>query len=156
MNAKSWATIVGVVSVTVVTLLIVAGIHSTSNGGRATSEASSSTQEVSGIQGIVTGYVTVGPSQPSCPTGQACDVNMTGYALVFTPQCAATIGCQSSTAELSPGGHYSILLPAGNYSVTGLSPSCDWVGCSSAFPKSVVVEGGMQLVLNVEIDTGIR
>jgi hypothetical protein len=30
------------------------------------------------------------------------------------------------------------------------------MGCASAFPKTVVVEGGMQLVFNINIDTGIR
>jgi hypothetical protein len=82
---------------------------------------------------------------------------MTGYSLLFTPNChGSTAGCQPDKAVLSPAGHYSILLPAGNYTVTGLDPSCSWVGCSTAFPKTVVVEGGMQVVFNINIDTGIR
>jgi len=81
---------------------------------------------------------------------------MSGYSLVFTPQCLGPSNCEASKAALSPAGHYSILLPAGNYSVTGLYPSCNWMSCPSAFPKSVAVEGGMQLVFNVDIDTGIR
>jgi hypothetical protein len=81
---------------------------------------------------------------------------MTGYSLVFTPQCAGQSGCGSILAPLAPGGHYAVLLDPGEYSVTGLSPSCQWVGCASAFPRTVAVEGGMQLVFNVDIDTGIR
>ncbi len=78
---------------------------------------------------------------------------MTGYSVIFTPQCA---GCQSQTAALNPAGHYSILLPPGSYAVTGLDPSCPWVGCSTAFPQPVTVVGGMQVELDVQIDTGIR
>ena len=82
---------------------------------------------------------------------------MSGYSLVFTPQCVEySQNCQAMKAELSPAGHYSILLSPGNYSASGLYPSCPWVGCSSAFPKTVTVEGGMQIVFNVNIDTGIR
>ena len=111
----------------------------------------------SGVLGVVTGYVTVGPSQPVCQAGQACNLNMSGYSVVFTLRCATSqSNCQASKAPLSPGGHYSILLPPGSYAVTGLSPSCQWMGCSSAFPNEVEVQGGMQIVLNFDIDTGIR
>ncbi len=109
------------------------------------------------MQGVVTGYVAVGPSQPVCYVNQPCTVNVTGYSLVFTPHCpGSSSNCQPIMAALGPGGHYSVLLPAGEYVVTGLSPSCNWMGCSSSFPKTVTVEGGMQLVFNVDIDTGIR
>jgi hypothetical protein len=110
----------------------------------------------SGIDGVVTGYVTVGPSQPVCSTNQSCNENLTGYSLVFKELCTGSMSCQTRMAQISPNGHYSILLPAGVYEVTGLSPSCAWVGCSSAFPVTMTVEGGMQLVRDFNIDTGIR
>jgi len=141
---------------TLVVLVVLAGayIAFTQNGVTTSTQTSETTS--SGIEGIVTGYVTVGPSQPVCSANQTCNVNMSGYSLVFTPQCPQPTFCQSETAQLSPGGHYSILLPAGNYSVAGLYPSCNWMGCATAFPKTVTVNGGMQLVFNVNIDTGIR
>ncbi len=158
---KALATAIGFVPIIVIALLLGVYLNSalSSNTTVVTNvtQTSSTTTANSGIQGVVTGYVTVGPSQPVCSTNQTCDENMSGYSLVFTPQCLGlSSNCQASTAELSPGGHYSILLPAGNYSVTGLYPSCKWMGCSSAFPMTVVVEGGMQLVFNIDIDTGIR
>lgn len=162
MNRRSAninALAMAVVSIPIIVIAILAGVYlsSTLNGGTTVTQTSSTTTTVSGIQGVVTGYVTVGPSQPVCSANQSCNENMSGYSLVFTPQCpASSSNCQASKAELSPSGHYSILLPAGNYSVTGLYPSCNWMGCSSAFPKTVAVEGGMQLVFNVDIDTGIR
>ena len=118
-------------------------------------QTSTSTTTNSVIQGVVTGYVTVGPSQPVCSANQSCTEDMTGYSIVFSLQCPTNL-CYSSQATLSPSGHYSILLPPGNYSVSGLEPSCKWMGCSTSFPQTVTVLGGMQLVFNVNIDTGIR
>jgi hypothetical protein len=124
-------------------------------GGPASSSSTSSTGQP--VEGVVTGYVTVGPSQPVCSADLPCNVNMTGYSLVFTPECAPPAdSCAVRMAPISPSGHYSELLPAGVYAVTGLYPSCGWLGCSSAFPRNVTIVGGMQLVFNVDIDTGIR
>ena len=153
------ALVIATGSILAVLIAVLAGVYlnSTFNGGTTATQTSPTTTSSSGVQGVVTGYVTVGPSQPTCPANQSCNENMSGYSLVFTPQCSgSSSNCQARTAELSPGGHYSILLPAGNYSVTGLYPSCNWAGCSSAFPKTVTVDGGMQLVFNVDIDTGVR
>ncbi len=133
-------------------------------GHSTTSSSSSSSTLQSTIQGIVAGYVTVGPSQPTCSANQSsCTEDLTGYSLEFASACGGTSGvssspCQGQTygAQIAPSGHYSILLAPGTYTITGLSPSCNWVGCPSAFPKSVVVEAGQQLVVNVSVDTGIR
>ena len=133
--------------------------------GNTTTSSSSTTSTTQNIGGIVTGYVTVGPSQPVCSENQSCTVDLTGYLLEFTLQCSGTSSSFSYStscsgpvykATISPSGHYSILLPAGTYSMIGLSPSCSWMGCPSTFPKTVVVQGGLQLVVNVDIDTGIR
>lgn len=115
----------------------------------------SSSTATSVVKGVVTGYVTAGPSQPTCSTGQSCIENMSGYSLVFTPQCEG-LACVVSMAPLSPSGHYSALLVPGTYTITGLYPSCPWLGCSQAFPKMVTVQGGLQTVLDIQIDTGIR
>ena len=120
-----------------------------------TTTSSTTSGSSSGGDGVVTGYVTAGPSQPVCSSGQSCDENMTGYEVVFTAQCAGA-SCLSETAPLNPAGHYSILLPAGSYALTGLSPECKWMGCSTAFPQAVQVVAGMQVELDVQIDTGIR
>ncbi|MCL4518029.1 MAG: hypothetical protein M1587_02400 [Thaumarchaeota archaeon] len=140
----------GLVVVVIAMLLFAAYVGFVFSLGTTTSQTTTS------IKGVVTGYVTVGPSQPICSANQSCNVDLTGYSLEFTSTCLGTAPCQTSLAPISPSGHYSILLDPGKYSVTGLAPSCNWLGCSSAFPKTVVVEGGMQLVFNVDIDTGIR
>jgi hypothetical protein len=123
-------------------------------GGPTTSTAEST------AQGIIAGFVTVGPSQPVCVQGQTCTVDIAGYSLVFISQCGASssTSCQGQdfTAQIGPNGHYSIMLAPGNYVMTGLAPSCNWLGCSLSFPKAVAVEGGQQIIVNVEIDTGIR
>ena len=139
-----------VVSLAVIALFV--GTYISVAGSQPTSTSTSSSQ----IQGVVTGYVSVSPSEPNCPANQTCNVDMTGYSLVFTPQCAGPSGCGPISSPLAPSGHYSVLLNPGTYSVTGLTPSCQWVGCATAFPRNVTVAGGMQLVFNVNIDTGIR
>ena len=125
-------------------------LSSSSQSSGSTSSGSSS----SAMEGVVTGYVIASPSQPTCSSGQSCDENMTGYELVFTAQCGSS-SCQSQMAPLNPAGHYSILLAAGGYAVTGLSPNCPWKGCSAVFPQTVTALGGMQVEFNVDIDTGI-
>jgi hypothetical protein len=133
-------------------------------GGQNTTSQTTTTTDSTGLStqnfnGVVTGYVTVGPSQPVCRQNQSCTVDLSDYSLEFTTLCQAgskTCETLNYSAVLSPSGHYAALLPAGNYSIAGLSPTCKWLGCSSTFPKMVTVEGGNQLVLNLNIDTGIR
>jgi hypothetical protein len=153
--AYTWALIAVVAAAVMVGVYILGQAVA---GGSASSTLTTSTSGTGSVlQGVVTGYVTVGPAQPVCSATESCDVNLTGYSLVFTPVCStSTSTCNPSSAPISPSGHYEVLLPAGNYTVTGLSPNCPWAGCSSAFPQSIAVQGGMQLVLNVSIDTGIR
>jgi len=155
-NRKGLGTTSLFVSLIVIIFVVFAYLSFTANGGVVTTQDSSTTTN-SGMQGVVTGYVTVGPSRPVCSANQTCNVDLTGYSLVFTSRCqGGAYECGTSKAVLSPGGHYSILLPGGSYSVTGMYPSCSWIGCASAFPKTVLVEGGMQVVLDFNIDTGIR
>lgn len=128
---------------------------STLSSSAQSSVGTSSGSSSSSMEGVVSGYVIASPSQPTCSSGQNCDENMTGYELVFTAVCGSS-SCQSQMAPLNPAGHYSILLAAGRYTVTGLSPNCPWTGCSAAFPQTVTAVGGMQVEFNVDIDTGIR
>lgn len=145
--------LLGLVVVVIVLLLFAAYVGFELSSGTITTQTTTST-----MKGVVTGYVTVGPSKPVCTANESCNVDLTGYSLEFTSTCSGAASCQiqTSLAPISPSGHYSILLDPGKYLVTGLVPSCIWLGCSSAFTQTVVVEGGMQLVFNVNIDTGIR
>lgn len=152
MSEGSRVAVIFPLAVSLVIMALFVGTYVSVAGSQPISSSTSSSQ----IQGVVTGYVTVSPSQPSCPASQTCGVDMTGYSLIFTPRCVGTAGCSPIVAPLAPSGHYSVLLNPGEYSVTGLAPSCQWVGCPSAFPRTVTVEGGMQLVFDVNIDTGIR
>ena len=106
-----------------------------------TSSVNASTS--SGMQGIVTGIVTV--------EGQTAPSNLSGYALIFVLQCPVEPACPVNLVSIYPTGHYSTLLNPGNYTVSWLVPSCRWAGCSSAFPQRVTVVGGMQTVLNINL-----
>jgi hypothetical protein len=150
------------ISIIVAIVLVGAGLAAAMIfGGLGSPGVTSTTSQ--NISGVVTGYVTVGPSQPVCRQNQSCTVDITGYSLNFVLACTGPEGSPSNScqtrnysAAIAPSGHYSALLPAGNYSISGLSPSCKWMGCTTTFPKSVKVEGGMQIVVDLNIDTGIR
>jgi len=107
----------------------------------------------SGMNGVVAGQVTVGPSSPVCKVGQSCTVNMTGYSLIFTSQCSASV-CPSTSVTLTSWGSYNAFLPPATYVVT--MNRCPWVGCASQLPQTLTVIGGQEIVLNINIDTGIR
>ena len=139
--------------VVVVVILICFGVFVAYVSSPTTQTSSSSSSN--SIEGIVTGLVTVGPSQPSCSGNQSCNVNLSGYSLQFTLICQAA-SCQSYLATIAPSGHYSILLAPGQYSITGLVPTCIWDGCLTTFPLTVKVVEGLQIVVNINIDTGIK
>jgi hypothetical protein len=171
MRSKAQASISNWVGISIVLAFIILlglgvamifGGQSTTTQSTTTSTSSSSSTQ--NIDGIVTGYVTVGPSQPVCLQNESCTMDISGYSLEFTFLCQGESTASPSTicetqnysATISPSGHYSALLPAGTYSITGLKPSCNWQGCATTFPQTVVVQGGNQLVLNLNIDTEIR
>lgn len=157
MSASSDRTIGALGFVVLLVALIIFGAYLAFTLGNTGIPTTSET--TSAMSGVVVGYVTVGPSQPVCTQNQSCTVDLTGYSLEFTLECTtSSTSCEATTslAPIGPNGHYSILLPAGTYQISGLSPSCPWVGCSAAFPKTVVVQGGMQISVDVSIDTGIR
>ena len=154
-SSKNYAGVAGLI--VVLAILLFFGAYVGFSSPTPTSQTTTS-ETTSQIQGIVAGFVTVGPSQPLCSENQSCNVDLTGYSLKFTSVCSGSPSCQvqSYLAQLSPAGHYSILLYPGAYSITDLVPSCSWMGCSAAFPQTVTVVGGSQLVVNINIDTGIR
>ncbi|MDE1852541.1 MAG: hypothetical protein KGI38_02205 [Thaumarchaeota archaeon] len=104
--------------------------------------------------GMVEGVVSVGPSQPVCRVGESCNVNMTGYSLIFTWQCYGLCPALSRPVALGADGRYAVSLPVGTY--TASLSSCPWLGCSSALPRTVTVDSGLTTTLNITIDTGIR
>jgi hypothetical protein len=106
----------------------------------ATSVGSSSAEA---IQGIVTGIVSVRGQIPA---------NISNYSLMFNPVCRGESSCGPTTlVPIYPSGHFTVLLAAGNYTVLGIKPSCNWIGCSTAFPQSVTVEAGQQIVLDIDV-----
>lgn len=142
----------------IVVLVVAAmGYYAAEMGG--TSSSSSSTVQ-STAKRVVAGTVTVGPSSPSCGANEACTEDFSGCSLEFASRCGSGGGTQSCTSQtfrapIFASGHYSILLPAGEYSITGLSPPCSWSGCASEFPLAVSVAPGDQVVVNVNVETGI-
>lgn len=143
------------VAISILCILIVVGIgvaaviiFGGNNGGGSTTLSSTSTSSTSiqKMDGVITGYVTIGSSTTSG--------SLVGYSLEFSLACpSGSSACEvlNYSASISPSGHYSVLLPAGTYSIVGLEPTCPITSCSSISPDTVVVEGGVQLVVNVAI-----
>lgn len=104
--------------------------------------------------GMAEGVVSAGPSQPVCRVGESCNVNMTGYSLIFTPQCYELCPALSRSVALGADGRYAVSLPVGTYSAS--LNFCPWLGCSSALPRTVTIDSGLTTTLNITIDTGIR
>ena len=55
---------------------------------------------------------------------------------------------------LQPDGTFRALLPVGEYVVS--VSNCDFLGCSSSLPVTVVIRDGETSELRIDIDTGIR
>jgi len=109
-----------------------------------TAAQSTGTFSTGPTQGVITGIVNVAGQAPS---------NISDYKLIFNPICPTGSSCDRATlVPIYPSGHFSALLDAGNYTILGMSPSCDWSGCSAAFPQSMTVEGGQQLVADIDIE----
>jgi hypothetical protein len=106
--------------------------------------------------GAVKGIVVAGPATPVCTAGKPCNVNMTGYTLVFVMKCRPGNICQQLAigVGLSSNGHYSVRLPTHAYQVT-LEP-CPWLGCHSVFPTVIAVKDHETTIFDAYIDTGIR
>lgn len=96
---------------------------------------------------IVHGKVSIGPLCPVEPCKNTTNPYL-GKGLIFK------MGAEEKLARLNIIGDFYINLPTGNYSVT-LS-DCNYIGCSSVFPKSIRVETNKTFELNLDIDTGIR
>jgi hypothetical protein len=139
------------ISILVVFVVLGAGLAAAiyyggnNQSGSTTLTSTSTLTSAQKMDGVVTGYVTFGSSTTSATLG--------GYSLEFSTVCSTGASCRISnySAPISPSGHYSVLLPAGTYSITGLKPTCPWADCSSILPRTVFVAGGIQLVVNIVI-----
>lgn len=98
----------------------------------------------SGLHGIVTR----GPITPVCTVGVPCSAPVVGAVLVFS-----RTGHSFVRIRTSAGGHYSVRLAPGYYTVR-VSPTPS-IG-SGIRPVHVHVTRGVKERLDFSIDTGIR
>ena len=106
-----------------------------------------------GQKGTLSGHVTIGPM---CPV-EPCNVTQEQIEAAYASRkiLIYNAGGQSVLEEVGIGknGNYSVELNPGNYVVdiphTG-------VGGSADLPAEIKIEAGKTIVLNIDIDTGIR
>jgi hypothetical protein len=99
---------------------------------------------VSGLSGTVVH----GPTMPVCRAGKPCSAPMVGAVLRFSR--GGTVVAHTSTTT---GGHYSIRLAPGVYSVT-IRPAPP-IG-TGLRPRTVRVRSGVVGHVDFMVDTGIR
>ncbi|MDD1674707.1 MAG: hypothetical protein LUQ13_03595 [Methanomicrobiales archaeon] len=103
-------------------------------------------------QGTITGTVSIGPLCPVEPCNLTPEEISAAYAartiLVFDQNRVLV-----SSASIGPDGHYTVMVPAGTYTIelkqNGIDRSPD-------VPALIEVSAGMITVLDIHIDTGIR
>ena len=103
--------------------------------------------------GTLEGYVTIGPIWPVERPGEQKPIPPEVYearkVMVYDKSGKRLVEEVSLTSE----GYYSVQLKPGTYRVDINRIGID---SSSDVPKQIVIETGQTVVLNIDIDTGIR
>jgi len=99
--------------------------------------------------GVAFGKMSIGPLCPVEPCINPANPFM-GKKLIFRQAKSD----KAFYADISPEGVYWTDLPVGDYSVALLD--CQYMGCSSALPRSIRVDAEGSTKLDIDIDTGIR
>jgi hypothetical protein len=123
--------------------------------------ASSTTGAAGASTGTLGASFSIGPTAPVCKANASIGPAPQPYSSIEMVVSSSPSGQVTTTVPINwvsngceVSGVVQASLAPGSYSVN-LS-SCTYMGCSSAFPKSVVIVAGQSVGINVSIDTGIR
>ena len=105
-------------------------------------------ETIGDVRGVLTGSVTIGPLCPVEPCADGGDV-YAGRELVLQQPGGVLL-----LVPLRSDGTFETVISTGSYTVD--LGSCDYLGCTDAFPVSVEIREGETATLHIEIDTGIR
>lgn len=100
-------------------------------------------------EGVLEGSVVIGPLCRVEPCSQGIGDTYSSRELQLQSESASGI-----LVPLQPDGTFRASVPAGEYAVT--VSNCDFLGCSSSLPVTVVIRDGETSDLRIDIDTGIR
>jgi hypothetical protein len=105
------------------------------------------------IVGYLTGHVTIGPLQPVQRAGPSAtpapEVFSARSINIFQPDGTTLV----VNVRIDSDGTFRVALPPGVYVVTLAKSGLDR---ARGLPKTVTIEGGKTVTLDVDIDTGIR
>lgn len=126
------------------------------SGGQ--SSSSSSTSE-SGMKGVLSALVTIGPIAPVCSAnataGPAPQSFSSVQAVIVPPSGSNTTLAVNWTSDgCNVSGRFQAFLAPGSYQLD-LS-NCTFLGCRTNLPENFTINPGQQTTLSVSIDTGIR
>lgn len=104
--------------------------------------------------GTLAGKVSIGPNCPVERVDMPCPASSEAYAsrefLVLSSDQKQTIASFHANAN----GNYSVSLPASNYVVVSAQTGMGYL--SKDLPHTVTLESGKTVILNIDVDTGIR
>ena len=100
-------------------------------------------------EGVVAGSVMIGPICPVEPCTQEIGDTYSSRQLQLQSESASGI-----LVPLRSDGTFRASVPVGEYVVT--VSNCDFLGCSTSLPVTVVITDGETSDLRIDIDTGIR
>jgi hypothetical protein len=103
--------------------------------------------------GRLSGTVTIGPNCPGPTTSTPCPTPPDAYAARKILVYDATKTKLFFTVDIDSQGLYTILLVPGTYTIDFMGSGADRTG---DLPKTVTIVANGTVVLNVNIDTGIR
>ena len=111
-------------------------------GGKATDGGESTT-------GTLAGTITIGPACPVEPCSQPAEAIYVGRELKLLRSGVGLI-----SVPLREDGSFSVSLTPAAYQIR--LDACNFLGCAEAFPVERTITAGETVVLNVDLDTGIR
>jgi hypothetical protein len=110
-------------------------------------------RETEAARGTLMGKVTIGPLCPVEPCPQSVPNPYLARKVVIQPTKGHITGKEIFIALDASGGFELKGVPAGAYQLT--ITDCDYIGCSSVLPKTVVIETDKTTRADINIDTGI-
>jgi hypothetical protein len=100
-------------------------------------------------EGVLSGTVTIGPLCPVEPCDQPVGDLYSSRSLLLEREDGRV-----SKLPLDANGKFRAVLPIGRYAID--LTECEFLGCPTALPLTVVIEPGETTTVDIDIDTGVR
>ena len=100
-------------------------------------------------EGVLAGAITIGPLCPVEPCDRPIGDLYSSRSLLLINDDGVV-----SKLALGAGGTFHAVLPTGRYTID--LTECEFLGCSTALPRTLAIQPGETTTLDIDIDTGVR